>query len=82
MRVVGPRVATTDAAPPHSDPEAPARDLRALMAAWFPLTYALNAINRSMGAADVYAFALTPEVQRKLAFVDRRVRAGPPRDHA
>lgn len=52
------------------------------MAAWLPLSYALNAINRSMGAADAYPFVLTAEVQRKLAFVDRRVRAGPPRDHA
>ena len=28
-----------------------------------------------MGAADVYPFVLTAEVQRKLGFVDRCVRA-------
>jgi hypothetical protein len=75
MRVDGPQVATTDVEPLHSDPEAPVADLEALIDAWLPLTYALNAINRSMGAADLYPFVLTREVQRKLAFVDRCVRA-------
>ena len=75
MRVEGPQVATTDLAPLHSDPDAPAPDIEALLDAWLPLTYALNAINRSMGAADVYPFVLTAEVQRKLGFVDRCVRA-------
>jgi hypothetical protein len=75
LRVDGPHVATTDRAPLHSDPAAWMNDVDALLAAWLPLTYALNAINRSMGAADVYPFVLTPEVQRKLAFVDRCVRA-------
>jgi hypothetical protein len=75
VRVDGPQVATTDRAPLHSDPGAGMHDVDALLAAWLPLTYALNAINRSMGAADVYPFVLTPEVQRKLAFVDRCVRA-------
>jgi hypothetical protein len=51
-----------------------------LLDAWLPLTYALNAINRSTGAADIYPFVLTAEVQRKLGFVDRCVRAGGPRD--
>ena len=59
VRVDGPQVATTDDAPLHSDPEAPTPDIEALIDAWLPLTYALNAINRSMGAADVYPFVLT-----------------------
>jgi hypothetical protein len=75
VRVDGPRVATTDRVPLHSDPGPAGADLDALLAAWLPLTYALNAINRSMGAADVYPFVLAPDVQRKLAFVDRCVRA-------
>jgi hypothetical protein len=75
VHVDGPQVATTDGAPLHSDPEAPTDDIEALIDAWLPLTYALNAINRSMGAADVYPFVLTAEVQRKLAFVDRCVQA-------
>ncbi len=42
--------------------------------AWLPLTYALNAINRSMGAEDLYPFVLRPLVQDKLAFIDGCVR--------
>jgi len=36
---------------------------------WLPLTYALNALNRSMGAEDLYPFTLADEVVRKLSFV-------------
>jgi hypothetical protein len=75
VRTDGPQVATTDSAPLHFDPDDDAPDVAALLDAWIPLTYALNAINRSMGAADVYPFVITAEIQRKLAFVDRCVRA-------
>jgi hypothetical protein len=74
LRVDGPQVAATDPAPLRSDPGAPAGDLEGLLRAWLPLTYALNAINRSMGAADLYPFVLTPAVQEKLAFIDGCVR--------
>jgi len=36
---------------------------------WLPLTYALNAINRSMGKGDLYPFVLPPAVIRKLSFI-------------
>jgi len=36
---------------------------------WLPLTYALNAVNRSMGKADLYPFYLAPAVLGKLRFV-------------
>jgi hypothetical protein len=36
---------------------------------WLPLTYSLNAINRSMGHDDLYPFTLAPPVVDKLAFV-------------
>ena len=36
---------------------------------WLPLTYALNAVNRSMGRDDLYPFVLSPAVVRKLAWV-------------
>jgi hypothetical protein len=36
---------------------------------WLPLTYALNAINRSMGKGDLYPFVLPPAVIGKLAFI-------------
>jgi hypothetical protein len=40
---------------------------------WLPLSYALNALNRSLGHEDLYPFVLAPPVVEKLAFVDRAV---------
>jgi hypothetical protein len=40
-----------------------------LVATWLPLSYALNAVNRSMGKGDLYPFVLTPAVIGKLALV-------------
>jgi hypothetical protein len=82
LRVDGPRLVTTDPSPLSSDPRAPAGDLDGLLEAWLPLTYALNAINRSMGAEDLYPFVLPPVVQQKLAFIDGCVRAAAPRGGA
>ncbi|MFV3127878.1 zinc-binding metallopeptidase family protein [Niveispirillum sp. KHB5.9] len=45
-----------------------------LLSAWVPLTVALNTLNRSMGMADLYPFALTDPVQRKLGFIHDLVR--------
>ena len=42
-----------------------------LMKRWFPLTYALNSLNRSLGLADAYPFTLAPEVIDKLRFVHK-----------
>jgi hypothetical protein len=47
----------------------------AIVQQWLPLTYALNAINRSMGDSDLYPFVLTPAVIDKLAFVHAVVRS-------
>jgi hypothetical protein len=44
-----------------------------ILADWLPLTYALNAINRSMGDDDLYPFVLSPKVIEKLRFVHERV---------
>ncbi len=74
LRIDGPQLATTDPSPLSADPSAPVKDLAGLLAAWLPLTYALNAINRSMGADDLYPFVLAPAVVKKLAFVDECVR--------
>jgi len=74
LRVDGPQLAITDPSPLSADPSAPVADLADLLAAWLPLTYALNAINRSMGAEDLYPFVLAPAVVKKLAFVDECVR--------
>lgn len=40
-----------------------------LIEAWFPLTYALNNLNRGMGLADAYPFVLSPAAITKLRFV-------------
>jgi hypothetical protein len=40
-----------------------------LMNAWFPLTYAVNSLTRSMGYPDFYPFVLTPPVLEKFAFI-------------
>jgi hypothetical protein len=42
-----------------------------LMKRWFPLTYALNGLNRSLGMPDGYPFALATPVVDKLRFVHR-----------
>jgi hypothetical protein len=44
-------------------------DMASMIAAWLPLTYALNQINRSMGRDDLYPFVLPPAVMDKLALV-------------
>lgn len=45
------------------------RDVDALIDDWLPLTYALNAINRSMGRDDLYPFVLSEAVVAKLGLV-------------
>jgi hypothetical protein len=67
VNVIGPDAA--DTAPLHSFP-ALASDFASVLEAWIPLTYALNELNRSMGARDLYPFVLTEPVLAKLAYVD------------
>jgi hypothetical protein len=75
VQVNGPALHTSDPTPLHSEPDrAHARgDFQRLLDAWIPLTYALNAINRSMGESDLYPFVLTSEVEDKLAFIAQLV---------
>ncbi|HEY2160557.1 MAG TPA: putative zinc-binding metallopeptidase [Solirubrobacteraceae bacterium] len=56
-------------------PDGAERPFEAIVGDWLPLTYALNALNRSMGQDDLYPFTLAPTVIEKLAFVHDRVRA-------
>jgi hypothetical protein len=51
-----------------------ASDFRAILDEWLPLTYALNAVNRSMGRADLYPFVLAPAAIAKLSWVHDHVR--------
>ncbi len=76
VRVDGPSVVTADLAPLESEPRAVGGDVGEMLEAWIPLTYALNAINRSMGALDLYPFVLGPAVERKLEFVGGLIAAG------
>jgi hypothetical protein len=41
---------------------------------WLQLTYGLNQVNQSMGRPPLYPFVLSPQVIRKLSFVDQVVR--------
>ena len=77
VRVDGPSVATADLAPLESQPRAVGGDVGEMLEAWIPLTYALNAINRSMGALDLYPFVLGPAVERKLEFVGGLIARAP-----
>ena len=40
---------------------------------WFPLTYALNSLNRGMGLPDLYPFVLSDPVIEKLHFIHETV---------
>jgi hypothetical protein len=74
--VSGPRAVTSDRslqAIPR--PGAAERDFSEVLDDWLPLTYALNAVNRSMGHDDLYPFTLAQPVIEKLDFVHRRVLA-------
>jgi len=53
--------------------DAGTRSFAAIVEEWLPLTYALNAVNRSMGRRDLYPFTLAPLVIDKLTFVHERV---------
>ena len=48
-----------------------------LMETWLPLTYALNALNRSVGQPDFYPFVLPAPAVDKLAFVHALVHGEP-----
>ncbi len=45
------------------------RTFKAMVDAWFPLTYVLNNLNRGMGLADGYPFLLSEPVLAKLSFI-------------
>ncbi|MDX1695177.1 MAG: putative zinc-binding peptidase [Ketobacteraceae bacterium] len=47
------------------------RDFEVLIEHWFPLTFALNSLNRSMGHRHAYPFVLAPAAIDKLRFVHR-----------
>ncbi len=46
-----------------------AKNIDELIENWLPLTYAVNALNRSMGQPDFYPFILSPVVIAKLGYM-------------
>jgi hypothetical protein len=56
---------------PRLDPPLPRhlRSFDAMIERWFPLTYALNNLNRGLGLLDAYPFVLSPSAVSKLRFV-------------
>jgi hypothetical protein len=73
--IAGPDMIQDDSLSSVPVPDATHRPFDAIVAEWLPLTYALNAVNRSMGNDDLYPFTLAATVIEKLAFVHDRVRA-------
>ncbi len=73
LRVDGPAEAVATpltSVPAELDPD----DFAGLVAAWLPLSYALNAVSRSIADDDLYPFVLPAPVIAKLAVVHRLVR--------
>jgi len=46
-------------------------NFRQVLTLWFPLTFALNSLNRSMGLHDLYPFVIPPKVVDKLLFIHK-----------
>jgi hypothetical protein len=65
----GAELATTIDFDPHNS------EMDRIIAAWLPLTFAVNSINRSMGQPDLYPFVLSPTVIIKLTFIHDRIHA-------
>jgi hypothetical protein len=70
VRVLGPDLALSVAwdAQLTARPTDDVDEFGELLRTWLPLTYALNAQNRSMGKDDLYPFVLAPTVVEKLRF--------------
>ena len=68
--VEGPDAKAPAAAPLEAVPSERPATFDEIVETWLPLTYALNAVNRSMGAHDLYPFVLPDAVVEKIAFMD------------
>jgi hypothetical protein len=51
------------------DFDAHSADVKRLIEAWIPLTFAANSMNRSMGLPDLYPFVLSSPAIAKLTFI-------------
>jgi hypothetical protein len=76
LKVDGPDLPSSPSTPLHADPSAlDEDDIHDVIGTWLPLSYALNAVSRSMGEDDLYPFVLSPRVMAKLAVVHELVRS-------
>lgn len=74
LKVDGPDLPSSPVTPLSADPSAlDADDIHDVIGTWLPLSYALNAVSRSMGEDDLYPFVLSPRVMGKLAVVHELV---------
>jgi hypothetical protein len=72
LTVQGPRLLESVAGALDAEPVGEAAEVetgRELVDRWLPISYALNAVSRSMGTADMYPFMLSEPVIAKLGFV-------------
>ena len=74
LHVDGPSIGTTDPLPLDARAELHPGDIGQMLANWIPMTYALNAVSRSMGSPDLYPFILGAPVEAKLGFIDSLVK--------
>lgn len=44
-------------------------DFGQIFKAWFPISFAINSLNRSMGIPDAYPFVINGEVMKKMKFI-------------
>jgi hypothetical protein len=72
---VAPKPARTLKARINFDPHR--ADMKQLIEAWIPLTFAANSLNRSMGLPDLYPFVLSAAAIAKLTFIDACIHAQP-----
>jgi hypothetical protein len=72
---IAPRVVSGAAIPSVTTRRLHFDDFDDLITAWFPLTNALNSLNRSMGLPDLYPFVLSEAATAKLRFIHEVIAA-------
>jgi hypothetical protein len=75
MSVAGPDLPIQTSGSLAAVPNEDGADFVDLVSTWLPLSYALNAVNRSMGKDDLYPFVLSPAVLAKVRYVHEVVTA-------
>lgn len=68
-----PSTSPAGAIPPTEIDPYEATNIDQIIAAWVPLTVAINSINRSLGQPDLYPFVLTEAIVRKIDYVFRLI---------